>query len=84
MAGFIFGDNVSAKTSKSEKVAMTSPVIAEQQKANKSNSEKVAMTSPVAAKIEGNRQGSRRSIVISCVHGLLCAWLATVCIVNVV
>lgn len=55
VAGFIFGDNVSAKSSNSEKVAMTSPVIAEQQNDNKANSEKVAMTSPVSAEIEGNR-----------------------------
>lgn len=55
VAGFIFGDNVSANSSNSEKVAMTSPVIAEQQNDNKANSEKVAMTSPVSAEIEGNR-----------------------------
>ena len=57
VAGFIFGDNVSAKSSNSnsEKVAMTSPVIAEQQNNKNANSEKVAMTSPVTAEIEGNR-----------------------------
>ncbi|KAL3142827.1 hypothetical protein ABBQ38_003122 [Trebouxia sp. C0009 RCD-2024] len=56
VAGFIFGDNVSARGSSSEKVAMTSPVIAEQQtKSNKSSSEKVAMTSPVTAEMDGGR-----------------------------
>ena len=58
MAGFIFGDNVSANSSHSEKVAMTSPVIAEQQsKSSKSRSEKVAMTSPVTAKMDSGRSG---------------------------
>ena len=56
VAGFIFGDNVSASGSNSEKVAMTSPVIAEQQtKGNKASSEKVAMTSPVTAEMDGGR-----------------------------
>ena len=56
VAGFIFGDNVSASSSSSEKVAMTSPVIAEQQaKSSKSSSEKVAMTSPVTAEMEGGK-----------------------------
>lgn len=56
VAGFIFGDNVSASSSGSEKVAMTSPVIAEeQQKSKKSSSEKVAMTAPVTAEMEGGR-----------------------------
>lgn len=58
VAGFIFGDNVSASSSSSGKVAMTSPVIAEeQQKSKKSSSEKVAMTAPVTAEMEGGRCG---------------------------
>ena len=58
VAGFIFGDNVSAGSTGSEKVAMTSPVIAEeQQKSNKSSSEKIAMTVPVTAEMEGGRCG---------------------------
>lgn len=56
VAGFIFGDNLSVSSSRSEKVAMTSPVIAEQQnKSSKSGSEKVAMTSPVTAEMDGGR-----------------------------
>lgn len=56
VAGFIFGDNVSANSSSSEKVAMTSPVLAEQQnKSSKSSSEKVPMTSPVTAEMEAGR-----------------------------
>ena len=58
VAGFIFGDNVSASSSGTEKVAMTSQVIAEEQKkTNKSSSEKVAMTAPVTAEMEGGRCG---------------------------
>ena len=55
VAGFIFGDNTAADSHESEKVAMTSPVIAEQQKGSKKSGEKVAMTSPVAAEMEGGR-----------------------------
>ncbi|DBA76780.1 hypothetical protein WJX79_005523 [Trebouxia sp. C0005] len=52
VAGFIFGDNVSANSNGAEKVAMTSPVISEKQKGS---SEKVAMTSPVTAEMEGGK-----------------------------
>lgn len=56
VAGFIFGDNVSAHSSEAEKIAMTSPVTAEQQKGtSKASSEKVAMTSPVTAEMEGGK-----------------------------
>lgn len=52
VAGFIFGDNVSANSNGAEKVSMTSPVISEKQKGS---SEKVAMTSPVTAEMEGGK-----------------------------
>eukprot|EP00798_Chlamydomonas_sp_ICE-L_P020529 gene20529-27319_t len=49
VAGFIFGKNKAVGGDASEKVAMTSPVVAELPKA-----EKVAMTSPVVAEMGGN------------------------------
>lgn len=52
VAGFIFGDNVSADSKDAETIAMTSPVTSEKQKGN---SEKVAMTSPVTAEMEGGK-----------------------------
>ena len=55
MAGFIFGDNVSADSNGAEKVAMTSPVIAEQQTRSSKSNEKVSMTSPVTAEMEGGK-----------------------------
>jgi hypothetical protein len=48
IAGYIFGDNVAAKSAGSEKVAMTAPVTME-------TAEKVAMTAPVTTEPAGDR-----------------------------
>lgn len=84
VAGFIFGDNVSARSSSAGKVAMTSPVIAEQQnKSSKSSSEKVAMTSPVTAEMEGGKY-AHNSLLISIISkkmclGFMCSQYVQVC-----
>jgi SOUL heme-binding protein len=49
IAGYIFGNNTSAKGAGSEKVAMTAPVTVE------AAPEKIAMTAPVTTEAEGSR-----------------------------
>jgi hypothetical protein len=49
IAGYIFGNNLAAKGTGSEKVAMTAPVTME------ADAEKIAMTAPVTMESAGNR-----------------------------
>ena len=63
IAGYIFGDNVSARGAGSEKVAMTAPVTME------AASEKIAMTAPVTMEA-GATQGYRMHFVMPSAYTL--------------
>lgn len=63
IAGYIFGDNVSARGAGSEKVAMTAPVTME------AASEKIAMTAPVTVEA-GTTEGYRMHFVMPSAYTL--------------
>ena len=63
IAGYIFGNNISATTKGSEKIAMTAPVTMEKsvEKTLENNSEKIAMTSPVTMEKMAGKAGGAGS-----------------------
>ena len=60
MANYIFGNNLAKGAAGSEKIAMTSPVVSEQQEKDfrsmkGGDGEKIAMTSPVGTDMQGSK-----------------------------